>query len=686
MLEDALTYAELGYPVFPCAPNAKRPLTANGLNDATTDPARIEAWWSDTPRANVAIATSGLLVVDLDTLDGRPNAWLQDDPDKLLSLASAPVSLTPRGGRHFIFRAPAGKSFRNTASKLAPGVDTRADGGYILAPPSMVEGRLYRFAEECALDMEPAKLPEPPAWLMEALERPANERGNLAGLRLDHSLPANAIPAGQRNSALTSLAGTMRRAGMSEAEILAALHKANADRCNPPLDDHDVQVIAWSVARYEPDPIAVAVAEDHAAQDGLTTTEERKSVGPFPKHLLRVPGFIGRAIDFNLAGARKPQPILALGGALCLLSVLTGRKITDPYGTRTNLYVLGIGESGCGKERARVVNKEVLHDAGVAERYAEGLASHTGLVNAVEKCRETLFQVDEIGRYLKTLSHPNSAPHLSQVISVLMMLFTSAETVYVTDSYADTSLKKTIYNPHAVLYGTTVPKSLYEGFTADSVTDGFMSRMLVFVSDDPDPESRPSVRSMRAPADLVDVAQYWRDFKPPEWGDMSDHFRACPLVVEYDQAAIDRMEALERLSRHERRTLKTEAKALWTRATEKARKLALLYACSANHRTPLVTAEAAEWGAAVIEYVTRQMIETAQDWITETPFHARRMRVLRTIKAQPGGISQGELWRATRYLQNRERTEVLESLLAAGDIRQESLETGGRPRTVYLAT
>jgi hypothetical protein len=62
----ALRYAALGYPVFPCVPSGKAPLTEHGFHDATTEVEQIERWWGQHPTANVAIATAGLLVVDLD--------------------------------------------------------------------------------------------------------------------------------------------------------------------------------------------------------------------------------------------------------------------------------------------------------------------------------------------------------------------------------------------------------------------------------------------------------------------------------------------------------------------------------------------------------------------------------------------------------------------------------------------
>src|SRR5262245_39186052 len=115
-LQTALNLAALGYPVFPVGTD-KKPLTAHGLLDATTDASQIESWWARWPAALVAIRTDGLVVIDRDGDEGRK--W-PGDAERDRDLASAPTQRTPRGGLHHVFRQPAGKSYRNSASKLAP--------------------------------------------------------------------------------------------------------------------------------------------------------------------------------------------------------------------------------------------------------------------------------------------------------------------------------------------------------------------------------------------------------------------------------------------------------------------------------------------------------------------------------------------------------------------------------------
>ncbi len=170
LLNAALAYAELGYRVFPCNNGSEPvPLTARGFHDATGDGDQIDQWWQRYPNACIGLATEGLLVVDI---DGADNPWLSDEPERSLSLTIAPTSLTPGGGRHHIFRRPEGKSWTCTVGRLAPHVDTRTDGGYIVVPPSRRQDGIYRWLEGCELDVPADQLPLPPDWPAEPPDAP----------------------------------------------------------------------------------------------------------------------------------------------------------------------------------------------------------------------------------------------------------------------------------------------------------------------------------------------------------------------------------------------------------------------------------------------------------------------------------------------------------------------------------
>jgi len=329
MLQSALWYAELGYAVFPCAPGRKVPMTEHGLRDATTDAEQITQWWTRHPDANVAIRTDGLLVIDV---DGEKNAWPGNEPDKLADLDASPLSLTPHGGRQYFSRQPEGHAWRNTAGRLAQRVDSRANGGYVLVAPSVVDGKAYRWLEDHELSASPQCLPEPPAWLVELLDTlAASNEVPVDGTR------ANAISEGQRNGTLAHLAGAMRRVGMSQAEIFAALQQVNADRCTPPLPLREVERTAASIARYEPNAVSVALTENHWAQDRAPPAQPRPLTVRelMAKHqTLRAPvicGLLRRGETMNvIAPPKTGKSWLVLGLAMC---VATGRRWLDSFET-----------------------------------------------------------------------------------------------------------------------------------------------------------------------------------------------------------------------------------------------------------------------------------------------------------------------------------------------------------------
>ncbi|MDH3236885.1 MAG: bifunctional DNA primase/polymerase, partial [Alphaproteobacteria bacterium] len=173
LCEAALQYAAMGWPVFPCKPRGKRPLTRHGFKDATTDPQTIRDWWQKWPRANVAIATgtdAGFWALDIDVDDKRGrngNQALRQLEARHGALSKTTQQLTPGGGRHLLFEHPRTK-LKNSASKLGPGLDVRGDGGYIIVAPSVhPNGQAYRWAPDGhPKNVAPAPTPE---WLRDRI-------------------------------------------------------------------------------------------------------------------------------------------------------------------------------------------------------------------------------------------------------------------------------------------------------------------------------------------------------------------------------------------------------------------------------------------------------------------------------------------------------------------------------------
>ena len=157
----ALHYAAEGFAVLPIWPNAKNPLTTNGVNDATTDHQQINEWWARWPTANVAIHTKDLLVLDIDVKNGVDGYGSLDDlEDEYEVLPTTRTQETPSGGLHMIFRT-AGVTIPSVTNCPRPGIDVRAAGGYILIDPSVFHGNVYEMNRE--------EIADAPEWLVELL-------------------------------------------------------------------------------------------------------------------------------------------------------------------------------------------------------------------------------------------------------------------------------------------------------------------------------------------------------------------------------------------------------------------------------------------------------------------------------------------------------------------------------------
>jgi hypothetical protein len=220
VLDQALVYAASGMPVFPCAPRSKTPSVPHGFHDATTDLGQIEQWWWREPRANVATPTGlDFDVVDFDNLD------LYEQARDTYGL-DGPQVRTARGA-HFYVRA----SGRRT-TKLTPGIDYKAVGGYVLLPPSRhPDGPVYEWIQRG--DPAPA-----PSWLRALLDdhaAPARQTRpdrvarltlrSVASLRAMADRLANTEP-GNRNAFLFWCACTAADTGATSDDVAVVLRDA----------------------------------------------------------------------------------------------------------------------------------------------------------------------------------------------------------------------------------------------------------------------------------------------------------------------------------------------------------------------------------------------------------------------------------------------------------------------------
>lgn len=431
--------------------------------------------------------------------------------------------------------------------------------------------------------------------------------------------------------------------------------------------------------------IAVAVQQPDQAFE----PHVKQQLPPLPSDVLCPPGFLGQLIEHNLRTAWFQQPELALAGALAMLATLTGGKVADQNGTRTNLYLLGLGLSRCGKDHARKLNREIAIRAGVENILGpEGIKSDAAIWSWLADEPTLLFQIDEIGRTLATMQDAKGSPHLWAIIGVWLKLWSCSDSMLKSDAYADRSKTKTLMYPHAVIYGTSVPEAVWGSLTHANVSDGLLSRFLIF--EGRGYETKPNISRLDEPVpdSLIEIARAWRELKTHDGNLASLPSNAKPVKLLMDAEAQQRWvlhnsAVIERRSREDQTVA-----AVWSGTPEKTSKLAILFASSrwagADRPLPVIELEDMDRAVTLANYLTRLTLDRAGTHVADNQTERDVNQVLQAIR-NAGELSMSGITRVTRRLKPRERKEILETLIQAELVGVQTRETKGRPATVFCA-
>lgn len=304
--------------------------------------------------------------------------------------------------------------------------------------------------------------------------------------------------------------------------------------------------------------------------------------GPMPDDLLEVPGFVRQVTDYTLAVSPYPQPALAFAAALVLQAFLAGRKVRDAADNRTNLYVLALANSGAGKNEPRKVNQRICVEVGLQDSLGDAFASGEGIEDRLFLTPSVLFQTDEIDGLMNAINRASDARH-EGIMNVLLKMYTSSSSIYPMRVKAGGRSPGVIDQPSLCMLGTAVPKYYYEALSVRMLNNGFFARLIVLEAGKRGRGQTPVSRPI--PEAILRTARWWADFRPGE-GNLQN-WHPIPVCVEATpkaEAALDEFRALadDRYAEAEDRD-DPAGMAVWVRAYEKARRLALVYAASENH-------------------------------------------------------------------------------------------------------
>lgn len=241
LLTGALHIAALGLYVFPIVPGQKRPAVDEWQEKSTADPDIIRAWWNQNPRYNIGIdcGKSGLIVVDFDAANNKPGLQFREKWHSENDLPGTWIVKTPRGGVHEYFKDC--RRAGETKTNVRPGVDTRARGGLVVAPPSVFDDHAYTW--------ENAPLIYPLADATAAVYELFDQTG--AGTKKAPYRAPETVTEGGRTSALVALAGSLVAKGLDPETIETAIRSENELKCIPPLTGQELEREVFPAIRRE---------------------------------------------------------------------------------------------------------------------------------------------------------------------------------------------------------------------------------------------------------------------------------------------------------------------------------------------------------------------------------------------------------------------------------------------------
>lgn len=419
---------------------------------------------------------------------------------------------------------------------------------------------------------------------------------------------------------------------------------------------------------------------------------------PAPSFTLTIPGgLVGDLARYMIDTARRPQPLLAVGASLCALGALMGRRYRTTTDLRTNLYIVGIADSGSGKNHAREVINELFFEAGLAHHLGGNkIASGAGLLTALHRQPAILFQIDEFGMFLSAAADRKRSPrHITEILDNMTELYTAACGVFLGAEYANrdgSNERRDIVQPCLCVYGTTTPLHFWGALQGANVVDGSLARFIILPSEEDYPDENRRAGLRNSPRPLIEGLQRLAEGGGRTSGNLAGktsgpETAVDPMTVPMDDDAQARFDALgEEITAELRAAAGTFQTPILARIAENAAKVALVLAVGRDAVHPVIRLEDAVWAIDFVRHFARRTIDAVERHVadTETEAHLKRLREI-IRKAGATGVTKSELTRASQWLRARDRDDILLTLVESGDIATVEQETGGRKAMRFRA-
>ncbi len=329
---------------------------------------------------------------------------------------------------------------------------------------------------------------------------------------------------------------------------------------------------------------------------------------------------------------------------------------------------MGVAPSSAGKEHARDQIKRLIETAGIhAILGGESVTGDAAIESRLTESPSIYFPMDEIGHMMGSIKASGGVnPHLASIVPILMKLYSCAKSTYYGKEYAKQE-RKVIVQPCCCLYGTTTPEKLCEGISPAEIEDGWLGRVLIFISNTNPAKRWKEHETKPVPEHLVTQLQAWWTrsiMAPAGTPDIDAATGIFPAVIPTNAQAHECFMDFELASdRMARQNQNKGVDKLWLKSGENARRLALNVAAGDRFDNPEISDMHADWACQLANALLTRTVNMVENHVVESVYEKDKLRIFSHIKkAGAKGIPKSVLAQKTPKHSKRQRDDHLADL------------------------
>ncbi|MDX0592403.1 DNA primase [Sinorhizobium medicae] len=423
-----------------------------------------------------------------------------------------------------------------------------------------------------------------------------------------------------------------------------------------------------------------AAANDNVQEEDQADDEPAAVIpqaGGLPEHLCYPPGAVGHFARFIVGCSRFPSPHLSLVASLAFTAGLIGRRYRGPTGLRSNLYIVGLAESGFGKDVTIRATAALADSTSWGHKVSENLFSDQirslpGLAGKLRKSPSAVVIQDEFGRWLAEHTGRNVASHRAEITASLMELTGAPAGFWGGQEKAGGNIPR-ILAPCLTIHGVSTPSTFWNALTSGNISEGLLGRLVLI-----DVGSAEPVKVRRPPNSIDDIppalSKQVASLLGLSAGKYTGPFCALSaksdekphpvMTAEWAPGVDDLFEDFDDRIRGMRKTIDPQYRPILNRVGENAARLALIVAVGCDPKEPVITREIQEWANAVAEHSLQVILRGANDNIADNDRAAEYLRVRQqVVRRGLSGITLREIVKNLRGAIDKRRLEDILSML-----------------------